>query len=225
MPPIPLHTSTVYVPRPSVTHTKWYNNMVQTSSVNELRQLLRRCAIHNWRDYAHHKDPKNKTNRLLRQYNKPADTHTVLWSRRAERLGAYGVQMNHTLVEPFCRRELGRKRGQGHWRCWQAALLVPTPSEQTWQQWHLLWNSGSKVRQSVCLANTRLLQVTTRTVNKAYCNSETNCFFCIFIPIPFFPSFLPSPVHFTHLSPSLPSPVLFPIPSICSSDHYYCPIL
>jgi len=124
--------------------------------MNELR--------HNHRDHAQHED-QEQDEQTVRLYNKPADTHTVLWSRRAERLGAYGVQMNHTLIEPFCRRELGRKRGQGHWRCWQAPLLAPTPSEQTRQQWHLLCNSGSKVRQSDCLAKTQLSQVTTRTVN------------------------------------------------------------
>jgi hypothetical protein len=124
----------------------------------------------------------------------------VLWSSRAECLGAYGVQMNHTLIEPFCRRELGRKRGQGHWRCWQAPLLAPTPSEQTWQQWHLLWNSRNKVRQSDCLANLQLPQVTTTTVNKAYCNSEINHSFCIFIP---------SLLSFLPLSYLLPSLLLY----------------
>ena len=120
--------------------------------------------------------------------------------------------MDHTLIEPFCRRELGRKCGQGHWRCRQATLLAPTPSEQTWQQWHLLWNSRSKVRQSN--------QIAWQTHNfcsyyKGYCNSQTNHFFCIFIPIPFFPSF---PYPLNPLISLPPSPVLFPIPFICSSD-------
>jgi len=71
--------------------------------------------------------------------------------------------------------------------------------------------------QSDCLANTQLLQVTIRLTA---IQRQT------ISPVSSSPSlsFLPSPILFTHLSPSLPSPVLFPIRFICSSDHYYCPI-
>jgi hypothetical protein len=132
--------------------------------------------------------------------------------------------MNHTLIEPLCRRKLGWKCCQCHWWGWQASLFAPTPSEQTWQQWHLLCNSKSKVTgimlQSESLANTHLLQITTNIVSETYWNSATNHFFCIFIPTPFFLSFsyplhsfisfplsfLPSPILFTPLVPSLISP-------------------
>jgi hypothetical protein len=146
--------------------------MIWTSFMNQVRHNHRGGLKYVTEETTPNIKTKNK------QYTKHADTHTVLWSRRAERLGAYRVQMNHTLIEPLCRRELGWKCGQCHWRCWQAALFAPTPSEQSWQQWHLLWNSRSKVRhimlQSECLANTHLLQVTKKTVNKANWNLETN---------------------------------------------------
>lgn len=90
----------------------------------------------------------NKVEMCLFKQNRKTDnahTHTVLWCYWADSLGAYWVEVNHTLIEPLRWWELRRKCGQRCWRRWWASLLAPASSEQTRQQWQLLWNWKSKV--------------------------------------------------------------------------------
>ena len=191
MPPIPLQTRTVYALRPSETHTKWYNKMAQTSVMNELRHSHRGGLQYVTEGTIPNIKTKNKMNILQ---GSTINLLTLTLCCEAAELSVWVPMecrwttrwLNHSAGGNWAENVARATGGADKPRCLRPLLLNRRDNSDIF----------SEIQEAKWGNPIRLLgkHTTFAGYNKAYCNSKTNHFSCIFIPIPFFPSF-PYPLH------------------------------